>query len=61
MRKDLKPSKPTKKAQASFENLIKIFSTPENDNSTLMKIERRISKDLGGFLKETIVAGDLDP
>lgn len=51
----------TKKAEASFENLLRIFSTPETNNSTLLKIEKKISTDLSGFLNETIVSGDLDP
>ena len=43
-------------ATASLENLARIFTVPEAPNSTLGQIDREISKNLTGFLKDRIVA-----
>ncbi len=48
-------------ALASLESLRKIFLIPESESSTLGRIEQEISKNLMGFLKNHIVAGDMDP
>lgn len=58
---DVKKRKHVKKAQATLESLRKIFLIPENESSTLIKIEREISENLMGYLKDHIVAGDMDP
>ena len=39
----------------------KVFSLPESDDSTLGKIEREISQNLLGFLRNTIVSGEMEP
>ena len=39
---------------ADLENLYKIFTVPESDNSTLGQIDRNISKNLFGFLTDHI-------
>ncbi len=39
--------------------MIRVFTLPESDDSTLVKLEKQISNDLIGFLGEHIVAGDL--
>ena len=41
---------------ADLENLYKIFTVPESDNSTLGQIDRNISKNLFGFLTDHIVS-----
>ncbi len=43
-------------AEANLESLHRIFSTPEDPDSTLSRIEREISGNLRGFLAEHIVA-----
>jgi putative pyridoxal-dependent aspartate 1-decarboxylase len=43
-------------ASATPEALMRIFTIPESDGSTLARIERQISQDLNGFLAEQIVA-----
>ncbi len=61
---DLKRSRrpaSTKQAKASLEALQRIFTIPENETSTLSRIERQISEDLMEFLKNHVVAGDTVP
>ena len=49
-------SKQTRQATASEEALLRIFTLPEAPNSTLSQIEKNLSENLMGFLKENIVA-----
>lgn len=39
----------------------KVFSIPEGEDSTLFKIEREISQNLLGYLREHIIAGEMEP
>jgi glutamate decarboxylase len=55
------PNRPTKKAEATLDSMRKVFSIPENEDSTLMRIEREISQNLLGFLRDHIVAGEMEP
>ncbi len=55
------PKKIMKKAEATLESMRKVFLIPESDDSTLGKIEREISNNLLGFLRNTIVAGEMEP
>jgi glutamate decarboxylase len=50
-----------KKAEATLESVRKVFSLPESDDSTLSKIEKEISQNLLGFLRNTIVSGEMEP
>ncbi len=50
-----------KYARADQAALEKIFTIPESETSTLGKIEKKISENLIEFLKETIIAGNLEP
>jgi glutamate decarboxylase len=50
-----------KKAEATLETMRKVFTLPEGDDSTLAKIEREISRNLIGFLKDHIASGDIAP
>lgn len=52
---------PNRKAEATLETLRKIFSVPESESSTLLRLDREISQNLHGFLASRIVAGDLAP
>ncbi|MCL9782742.1 putative pyridoxal-dependent aspartate 1-decarboxylase [Vibrio sp. S4M6] len=45
-----------KTADVSFESLLKIFTIPEGPDSTLTKIEEKLSQNLNEFLREHIVA-----
>lgn len=47
-------------AQASLENLYRIFTVPEAPDSTLGQIDQSISENLMGFLQEHIVAVERD-
>lgn len=47
-------------AKASLESLQKIFTLPESPGSTLAKIDREISENLLGFLRDRIVAIEKD-
>ena len=47
-------------AQASLENLYRIFTVPESPESTLGRIDQAISDNLMGFLQEHIVAVERD-
>ncbi len=55
------PNRSPKKAEATLESMRKVFSIPENEDSTLMRIEREISQNLMGFLRDHIVAGEMEP
>ena len=55
------PIKTKKKAEATLESMRKVFSIPETDDSTLIKVEREISQNLLGFLRDNIVAGEMEP
>jgi glutamate decarboxylase len=54
-------NKPRKIAVATLDSMRKVFSIPETDDSTLIKIEKEISQNLLGFLREHIVAGEMEP
>ena len=45
-----------KTADASFESLLRIFTVTEGPDSTLTKIEEKLSQNLNQFLREHIVA-----
>jgi len=45
-----------KTAKATKENLLRIFTVPENSESTLTVVEKRMSQNLNQFLNEHIVA-----
>lgn len=47
-----------KTPDVSLESLRRIFSVPEDEQSTLSQIDREISKNLMGFLKDHIVAAE---
>ena len=47
-------------AQASLDSLHKIFTVPETPGSTLAKLDREISENLLGFLRDRIVAIEKD-
>ncbi len=47
-------------AEASLESLYKIFTVPESQGSTLAKLDREISENLLGFLRDRIVAIEKD-
>ncbi len=53
--------RPSRKAQANIETLYRIFTLPEGEHTTLGKIDREISTNLNGFLKDSIVASDIAP
>lgn len=44
-----------KTADANFDNLLRIFTVPEGQNSTLTKIEEELSRNLNEFLRNHIV------
>lgn len=50
-----------KRAKADRENLLRIFTIPEGQRSTLSRIEQKISKDINGFLSKHIIATDRVP
>ncbi|MBI5109833.1 MAG: putative pyridoxal-dependent aspartate 1-decarboxylase [Rhodocyclales bacterium] len=52
--------RPREPAQASLENLYRIFTVPEAPDSTLGQIDQAISDNLMGFLQEHIVAVERD-
>ncbi len=52
----LMTSKQTRQATASEAALLRIFTLPEAPHSTLSQIEKNLSENLMGFLKENIVA-----
>lgn len=49
-----------RKADASLESLHRVFTIPEEQDSTLGRIEREISENLEGFLQSHIVAVEKD-
>ena len=51
----------SQKPEVSLETLHKIFTIPESEDSTLGKIEKEISENLLGFLKEHIVSSETSP
>lgn len=51
----------SKKPEVTLEALERIFTVPEDENTTLGRIERDISRNLLGFLKEHIVAPKTQP
>ncbi|MCP5409635.1 MAG: putative pyridoxal-dependent aspartate 1-decarboxylase [Chromatiaceae bacterium] len=53
-------SKDNKGAVASLSNLYRIFTVPETPYSTLGKIDIEISQNLTGFLRQHIVASEMD-
>ena len=55
------PNKKSKIAVATLDSMRKVFSIPETDDSTLIKIEKDISQNLLGFLRDHIVAGEMEP
>jgi glutamate decarboxylase len=55
------PNRPIKKAEATLDSMRKVFSVPENEDSTLMRIDREISQNLLGFLRDHIVSGEMEP
>jgi len=55
------PQKTIKKAEATLDSMRKVFSIPESEDSTLIKIEKEISKNLLGFMRNHIVAGEMEP
>lgn len=52
---------PQKKAEASLDNLRRVFTVPESSESTLARIERAISSNLAGFLNANVASGDMAP
>lgn len=47
--------------EATHESLLRIFTVPESENSTLGRIEKQISSNLESFLKEHIVSRVIAP
>ena len=50
-----------RRAVANLDNMRRVFSIPEGEDSTLQKIEREISTNLLGYLREHIIAGEMEP
>ncbi|MCP4283941.1 MAG: putative pyridoxal-dependent aspartate 1-decarboxylase [Gammaproteobacteria bacterium] len=59
-KKDKKEGQEHKGAVASLSNIYRIFTVPETPCSTLGKIDREISQNLTGFLRQHIVASEMD-
>ena len=53
------PEKKPKRPKASLENIYRIFTIPEGEQTTLGRIDREISHNLNGFLKDNIVAAEI--
>ncbi|WP_412535398.1 pyridoxal-dependent aspartate 1-decarboxylase PanP [Pseudobacteriovorax antillogorgiicola] len=51
----------SQKPDVTLETLHKIFTIPESEDSTLGQIEKKISENLLGFLKEHIVSAETTP
>ena len=51
----------SQKPDVNLETLRKIFTIPESEDSTLGKIEKEISENLLGFLKQHIVSAETPP
>jgi glutamate decarboxylase len=56
-----KSSKDKESADANHETLLKIFTVPESEESTLGRIETQISNNLMDFLKEHVVSSGISP
>jgi glutamate decarboxylase len=52
---------PPKHAEATLETMRRVFTLPENERSTLSRLDREISENLLGFLKDRVVTGDIAP
>lgn len=50
-----------KTPEVSFESLLRIFTVPEGETSTLSRIEKEISENLSGFLRNNIVSSTTPP
>ncbi|TWW12114.1 glutamate decarboxylase [Planctomyces bekefii] len=50
-----------KRAEATLETMRKVFTLPEGDGSTLARLEREISENLLGFLRNHFASGDIAP
>ena len=55
------PQKIRKKAEATLDSMRKVFSIPESEDSTLTRIEREISQNLLGFMRNNLIAGEMEP
>lgn len=53
-------SLPTRHAKATQDSLLRVFTVPEEKESTLSRIEQEISENLEGFLQSHIVAVEKD-
>lgn len=53
-------SQPTRHASATQDSLLRVFTVPEDNESTLSRIEQEISENLEGFLQSHIVAVEKD-
>ena len=56
-----KSTKERESADANQETLLKIFTVPESEESTLGRIEAQISSNLMDFLKEHVVSSGISP
>jgi glutamate decarboxylase len=52
---------PQRRAEANLDSMRRVFSIPETDDSTLLRIEREISSNLLGYLKEHFIASPMEP
>jgi len=50
-----------KHAEANLDTMRRVFTLPENEQSTLVRLDREISENLLGFLKDRVIAGDIAP
>ena len=48
-----------KSAKANIDTLYRIFTIPENKGTTLSRIEKEISENINGFLKDLIVSSEI--
>ena len=48
-------------AEATLETMLKVFTLPEHDDATLQRLDRELSSNVLGFLRDRIVAGDIAP
>ncbi len=55
------PQKIRKKAEATLDSMRRVFSIPESEDSTLTRIEREISQNLLGFMRNNLIAGEMEP
>jgi glutamate decarboxylase len=61
MKQDSLFSSSGRKAEATLENLFRVFTVPESADSTLSRIEAAISQNLEGFLNDHVIAGEAEP